>query len=325
MGADFGSVFGERPPPSLDVRMAEVAESLEALIELLKARLVPGDDTPRPATVRRPDPAEMVNAVAGLKGSASAAEIADALLPLIAPEAATPENSLLATLQKLNTKLDALDFRLKGVGGDKAFGSGGQVSVNTDAPFMIRDRSTDANRLHVDGDGRIALNNPFATEASLATLRDRDFATQATLATRASEATLATVAGSVDTVEALLADVLAELRRRPVHKVATALVAAVAGGAYATIVDFTPAVPITITGYNCDFRTLANARYRMRLTLGGTADANVVHGEELTTDANSWTPLHLSVAAGQQLRVQAFHAELAGQDIRATIDYFESP
>lgn len=106
-------------------------------------------------------------------------------------------------------------------------------------------------------------------------------------------------------------------------KAATALVAVPSGATPTTVVAFTPTSEITIIGYSADFKAITNAAYRMRLRLGpeGTSDDGVQHAEELSTSANSWTPLRLTVPGGTRVAIQVVHDQLSAQDVRATVNY----
>lgn len=142
----------------------------------------------------------------------------------------------------------------------------------------------------------------------------------------ASEATLAGLAAEDFATQATLASLLAEVRRRPVWRTVTAVALGVASGAWTTALTVGPvAGALTVVGYNADFRSLGNARYGMRFTLDGVGDAAVLHDEQLSTGDNSWAPVRWTVAAGSTLRVQVIHGELAAQDVRATMNYYEEP
>lgn len=145
------------------------------------------------------------------------------------------------------------------------------------------------------------------------------------LAELATQATLQQVLTSVDGLEALLTDIRTELRRRSVKKIATGLKTAVGANLYTTVFQLTRPVPITILGYNADFRALTNQRYRMRLCINTDTDAGVRHGEELTTDQNSWTDICFDVVANDLIMVQLLHGDTLNQyDIRGTLAYAEA-
>jgi hypothetical protein len=164
-------------------------------------------------------------------------------------------------------------------------------------------------------------------EGLVAAVRDRaDFplpAAQAAMLAR--DVTLAQVRDHLDTVEALLTDVRTELRRRPVYWTATALTSVPSGTPYLTVVELTPAVPVVLEGYGAEIEALTTIVYRARLILGTDAGPDVRHGETLSTTANSWAPVRLSVAAGTRVAVQLVHGEVTSQTARATIAYREDP
>lgn len=319
---DFGGAFRPKvpdlppPPTESDLTLAR----LEILIRELGTTL---QRLPQPEVhLDIPELTEMVNAVVGIKGPATAEEIADAMARRLRFPEPGPATDL-SVLADLKGVLEALDFRLKG----QAFGTSVTAPADTakeNTLQQVRDRGdfpwSGTDRAKVDALGK---------ETTLGAVRSAVDAINAdldvALSTRATEATLASVLASVDTLEALTTDVRTELRRRPVHRATTALTVVPAGAVYTTVVAFTPTTHAVVEGYNADFESLMAATYRLRLITGEDASPTVWHGEEVNTTANSWVPLRIDVAVNTRVAVQVVHDQVTGQNVRGTLNYYEEP
>lgn len=138
-----------------------------------------------------PDLSDIVNAVNGLKPGASADEIAQAIADKLRfPE---PVDNTGSVVEAINALTDKLDWRFQSLG--RSFGGGTTAKVTVDQ-LTIENVNSDVTDREAREVGRVTVRNltdaGLATDATLQQVRDKDFATQATLATRASETTLAT-------------------------------------------------------------------------------------------------------------------------------------
>lgn len=108
-----------------------------------------------------------------------------------------------------------------------------------------------------------------------------------------------------------------------IYTTVSAEVSVAAGTTYGTVVADTPAADLTLVGYNAEVAGLLEARYRMRLITGTDVDPTVHHTETVTTGANAWQPLRLSVASGTRIAVQAVHDQVTAQVVRGTLNWSE--
>lgn len=130
----FGSAFRPKvveplpePKPVLDI---------DALAEAL-AVAIASVVLPAPQVhVEGPDISELVNAVVGIRGPATAEEIAAALAPLVRPPGQAPPVVDLSVLADLKAALEKLDFRMKGIGGP-AFGASGPSNISDNADRLL--------------------------------------------------------------------------------------------------------------------------------------------------------------------------------------------
>lgn len=159
-----------------------------------------------------------------------------------------------------------------------------------------------------------------ATESTLSQVRD---ALRNLDGTDDAYDRLVALVGKDFATQTTLADVLAQLQKRPTFSTATALLSVPSGTTYTTIVSMTLAEPCVVLGYNADFAALVDVStaYRIRFILGSDATPDIRHGEELTAAQNSWSPVRWSVPANTRIAVQVVHGALSTQDFRATINY----
>lgn len=102
------------PDPAM-VAATRIEMAVVSLIEAVRA-------IPRPEiVVDIPELAQMVNAVQGLKGPATAEEIAEALARKLTPAPPTADTGIVEAIREL---VEKVDFRLKGIG-TQAYGGGG--------------------------------------------------------------------------------------------------------------------------------------------------------------------------------------------------------
>lgn len=105
------------------------------------------------------------------------------------------------------------------------------------------------------------------------------------------------------------------------YTVVSAEVSVAAGASFVTVVADTPGSDLTLVGYNAEISSLLEARVRLRLITGTDVDPTVLHVETVTTGANGWQPLHLSVPAGTRVAVQAVHGEITAQVTRGSLNW----
>ncbi len=126
-GIDWSHPAVNLPEPVVEVE-PDAAMVAATRIEMAVVSLIEAvRNIPRPeVVVDIPELAQMVNAVQGLKGPATAEEIAEALARKLSPAPPTVDNGIVEAIREL---VEKVDFRLKGIGG-QAYGGGG-ISVET--------------------------------------------------------------------------------------------------------------------------------------------------------------------------------------------------
>lgn len=131
----LGEGWYSPPPVEVEVESDLTVESLQyeqlmATVNALREALL---TMPAPqVTVDAPDLAEIVNAVNGLRPSATADEIGEAIVARLSGD---ERGNIEPVLIKLTKALETLDFRLKGIG--NVGGGGGSAPGSTD----VSDRS----------------------------------------------------------------------------------------------------------------------------------------------------------------------------------------
>lgn len=88
-------------------------------------------------------------------------------------------------------------------------------------------------------------------------------------------------------------------------------------GVYTSVVSFTPTQDVVVGGIAGDITALLDTRYRIRLLVGGAAKFE----EQISTNANSWTPLSVNVASGVTAQVQLRHSEVTDQPCAASLQW----
>lgn len=103
----------------------------------------------------------------------------------------------------------------------------------------------------------------------------------------------------------------------------SAEVSVAAGTTFVTVVADTPDSDLTLVGYNAEISSLLEARVRMRFITGTDLDPTILHTETVTTGANAWQPLRLSVPAGTRAAVQVVHDQITSQNVHGSLNWSE--
>ena len=146
-----------RPPPPDEPVVPEGPSAEERAAELFSRAVGEMREAlalmPQPVVnVEHVDLAEIATAIQGIKGPATADEIADAIARKIVPAQAAGDGGVVEAIREL---VDKIDWRLKGVGA-QAFGASGPSNISSDPERLL---------------GHVSVDNYPATQAvSLASL-----------------------------------------------------------------------------------------------------------------------------------------------------------